>query len=64
MGRMQRESRRLEESRRGHNRRGDKVNQQCEFSGKWPLATSPTGPPVAGKGLGSAQSFITLAKAF
>lgn len=29
----------------------DKAIQPCDFSGKWPLATSPTGPRVAGEGL-------------
>ena len=29
---------------------GDKSNQPCEISGKWPLATSLIGPWVAGKG--------------
>ena len=31
---------------------GNKADQPCETSGKWPLATSPIGPGVAGEGLG------------
>jgi hypothetical protein len=30
---------------------GDKANQPCEISGKWPVTTSPTGPRVRGRGL-------------
>ena len=28
---------------------GDKANQPCEFSAKWPLDTSPIGPGVVGE---------------
>lgn len=32
------------------------TNQPGEFLGKWPLATSPTGPGVAGEDLGGVSS--------
>jgi hypothetical protein len=31
---------------------GDRANQPCEISSKWPLATSLIGPGVAEEGLG------------
>lgn len=36
----------------GHRTAGDKANQQCEISVKWPLTISPIGPEVAEEGLG------------
>jgi hypothetical protein len=30
---------------------GDKGNQPCEISGRWPLSNSPLGPRVPGGGL-------------
>ena len=41
---------------------GDKANQPCEISGKWPLATSLIGPGLAREGL--EYPIIELAKAF
>lgn len=30
----------------------EKANQPCKILGKWPLASSPVGPGVAGEDLG------------
>jgi hypothetical protein len=38
--------------REGRDTAGDKAKQPCEISGWWQLTTSPTGPEVAGEGVG------------
>lgn len=60
MGRDMETCRRFRDwERRGHNSRGDKANQPSEFLGKWPLATSPTGPGVAGEDLGVPSNYLS-----